>query len=529
MSKRNECQVCAEITRIYLDPMAGSSVAPLAQVEFLFENGHQTSALLSADQLTVSALKKAVPRLRAEANLRPLAVDLTTQFYNMLDSGSQHTGLLLPQNGLQRLPDRSSLYVMGDRVLGTAQYPYLLRPPVDYHIITTPIGTPLALLFSELCYASPIVLLAVVFLFTTLLRSWIGEIALSWQGVLNIVGKQGLGKTTLARLITDWICDKQNRPAMLYSAGSTASAIRETMVNARDLPLVVDDLCLSASPKLQQKYRDLGAQLVREGANASGISKKCGNQTLTLHCSAGIIMTAEFALENDSDITRCIFLPLEKKPDIPASLTPELIGAGCQAFIEWFLSHEAEADDAFQDASMKEISPSFHPRVWGNYTVLKTVFQLALRAAREDGLSDAQSDAARQQYQSAVEQSLQYQQNLRRSLDRRRKKGNLAAVLMSCYENDTFTLTKKIEKLDKRDGILWKGNYLCLRRDALERTVRIQDGYQDYTINQIVRELKDMGALTIQEEDTAQVRLKKGTPRVYRINLDILEHYQEEY
>ena len=100
---------------------------------------------------------------------------------------------------------------------------------------------------------------------------------------------------------------------------------------------------------------------------------------------------------------------------------------------------------------------------------------------------------------------------------------------MSCYENDTFTLTKKIEKLDKRDGILWKGNYLCLRRDALERTVRIQDGYQDYTINQIVRELKDMGALTIQEEDTAQVRLKKGTPRVYRINLDILEHYQEEY
>ena len=74
------------------------------------------------------------------------------------------------------------------------------------------------------------------------------------------------------------------------------------MVTARDLPLVIDDLCLSASPKLQQKYRDLGAQFVREGTNASGISKKAGNQTMSFSCNAGIILTAEFALENPSDM-----------------------------------------------------------------------------------------------------------------------------------------------------------------------------------------------------------------------------------
>ena len=72
-------------------------------------------------------------------------------------------------------------------------------------------------------------------------------------------------------------------------------------------------------------------------------------------------------------------------------------------------------------------------------------------------------------------------------------------------------------------------NDLCLRRAALERAVRLQNGYQDYTISKIVRELKDMGALVIQEENTAQVRLKKGTPRVYRIRLEVLEECEEYF
>ena len=91
-----------------------------------------------------------------------------------------------------------------------------------------------------------------------------------------------------------------------------------------------------------------------------------------------------------------------------------------------------------------------------------------------------------------------------------------------------FNLTKNIKKLDKRDGIEWK-NDLCLRPAALERAVRLQDGYQDYTLSKIARELKDMGALVIQEEGTLQVRLKKDTPRVYRIRFDALEEYEERF
>ena len=47
--------------------------------------------------------------------------------------------------------------------------------------------------------------------------------------------------------------------------------------------------------------------------------------------------------------------------------------------------------------------------------------------------------------------------------------------------------------------------------------------------SKIARELKDMGALVIQEEGTLQVRLKKDTPRVYRIRFDALEEYEERF
>ncbi len=59
--------------------------------------------------------------------------------------------------------------------------------------------------------------------------------------------------------------------------------------------------------------------------------------------------------------------------------------------------------------------------------------------------------------------------------------------------------------------------------------VRSQDGYGAYTLNKTVRELKDMRALVIQEEEAATVKLKHGLPRVYRIRLDVLEDCAEEY
>lgn len=248
-------------------------------------------------------------------------------------------------------------------------------------MLLSPMQHPLSALFSELVSCSAAVVVPIIFLFTTLLRSWINGDHAVLAGSTGYHRRSGSGQDHARTEDYRLDRDSQNKPALLYSAGSTPAAIHDTMVTARDLPLVIDDLCLSASPKLQQKYRDLGAQFVREGTNASAISKKSGNLTTSFSCNAGIILTAEFALENPSDITRCIFIALTQPPVVTSSLTPKLIGAACRRFIEWFLQHESEAAEDFRKINSEEKPDDMHPRVFHNFLILRTVFSLALRAA----------------------------------------------------------------------------------------------------------------------------------------------------
>lgn len=104
----------------------------------------------------------------------------------------------------------------------------------------------------------------------------------------------------------------------------------------------------------------------------------------------------------------------------------------------------------------------------------------------------------------------------------------MASILLKGYEQSAFRLTQKINTLAKCNGIIWNVD-LCLRYDALEHFVRLQDGYGNYMISKITQELRDMGVLVIQESGTYQVHLKRGFQRVYRIRLDALRHYAKEF
>ena len=132
-------------------------------------------------------------------------------------------------------------------------------------------------------------LLAIVFLIVTLVRSWVKQTRADYQAILYIVGGQGFGKTTLAHLLTDWHKDADGDADLFFEAGSTIAAIREQMAQARDLPLVVDDLCKSSSKTTERQRKELGAQLVREGANSAPIIKKLpGGRMSKQKCSASI-------------------------------------------------------------------------------------------------------------------------------------------------------------------------------------------------------------------------------------------------
>lgn len=239
-------------------------------------------------------------------------------------------------------------------------------------------------------------------------------------------------------------------------------------------------------------------------------------------------MTAEFALDNASDITRCIFLNIDKPLCLPPSLSSDLIGAACVAFLEWFLVNETLMQNQIQHLSGENWASITHPRVKANVQILDWGFRAFAYAASTEGASQQLIDIAYDHFCEAMEHSLDYQDHLLDQLDRQRQKGNISALLLEGYNHNTFDLCKNVKKLKSHEGIIWHGD-LCLRREALERFVRLQDGYGNYTIAKIVQELKDIGALVIQEDGTAQVKLAKGAPRVYRIRSEVLFDTKQEF
>lgn len=489
------------------------------------------------------ALHRAIPLLQC-ASSRHRALFDAYLFENMqkfLENPEKNAvrAYFFAQNGIVHLDDGSTCTVLGDRILGYKGQRCVAQPMCSWRI---PEGTPdSCITLAKLLTNQPsAVLLTTAYTLLTTVRSAVIESGVDLQAVLYITGAQGLGKTTLARRVAGFINNADtDRPALLFDAGSTLAATRDAMASARDLPIVVDDLCLSASRAAQQRRKDLGAQLVREAANVTKIIKKApSGQTMTLHNVAGVIMTAEFMLENASDVTRCVMAPITQPLDLPDALTPSVMAGAVELFLQHYLLDSENLLCRLHNLlKNNEQIPALQncpeQRVRTNLTALYWAFQEFVAIFATDIQFDNLARDLVRNFQHALADSVEQTNAALARVRSLTPEGNIAYVLLNAYHKQQFNLMpegKKIRKLLKYDGLLIK-NKLCLRTCALQQLVNQSPGYRGWTLNRIVAELASYGALCIQEQGTYQIKVSDDSDalRVYCIKIDVLEQAAERY
>lgn len=296
-------------------------------------------------------------------------------------------GSYFEKNGIYRLSDGAFCAVEGNRVLGISGRDCLVSKDVSMLSVLRA-GRTSATQLPLLAMSPNAVLLVFAFVLLTLVRSAVIDAGIDFQGVLFITGSQGIGKTCLARRIAGFVTrqgDPPHRPALFFDAGSTPSAIRDAMSLYRDLPLIIDDLCISASPRMMQRRLELTTQIVREATNAADIVKKSSRgELLRLQCVAGVVFTAEILLNSRSELTRLILVPLDQPLLLPEELDADTISAIAGEFLNYFIDHSdsllTELRKVIQrDGNIFAFSECHNPRVRTNLLTMRWAFQTMIK------------------------------------------------------------------------------------------------------------------------------------------------------
>lgn len=531
-------------------------------IELILEDGSMRRLTLPMTSNLARRIVAEEPRaILLKSSYAPLVQKhIVDQLSKIGRPGECQRGLYLPGNGTYRLADDRHITVWNGRVAGSTklEVPYMIRPNDSYHIAKHT-ENPIQTLVNALQENDAALVQSVVYALLVSRRDVLTAEQHPLQGGLYIAGVQSSGKTTLARRVFGYTerIGTPGKPALILEAVSTEASVRDTLSENPGCVVIIDDLAHSSSRTIEAHRKKLGGAMLRLAAN-EGDSTKKGKTGKTDHrdCTAGIALTAEFVLDGVSELTRSIFVYLDKKLHLTEDVRPALIGAVLEEFADWFadnydhaieLLHQiadspnipinlrADGADEFTELLARE------RRIQDNLALLQWAFVCLIEMIKEriDLPSDVEH-ALRRKFWEAVHCSVRKQVEEFAKIQSHLKEGNIAFLLCEAVDSDEFNLCRKKSNLFKRNGIIWKEDKrgrpveVGIKPTALVQFIRNQNGYQNFSSRKITNYLKDIGALTLQEEKSNTCHLgtdKKGRnlPRVLRIDVQTLRVNAEKY
>lgn len=437
-------------------------------------------------------------------------------------------GLAFCQTGLHRL-EKGAVFVAGNRVIGGCEVDAIFSQdiarlhlePARYES-----GRQAEELLERLQANDPFVTTPVfAFGILTALQSLVLECGIPLASVLYISGRSGLGKTeTVKRFFAVYDQDNTGRPALITEAGSTMAGFRENLRAARDLPVVLDDLCLSTGKDSQRKRLQTGAQVIREASNKGAVRTKAGGHGMFPSTEAGVAITAEFDMQTVSDVTRCIIVSLDH-PMKGGRTDDRSIAAGAlSAFLEWFLPRYEQEAQLLRERYQATTENKRLDRLATGQFCLQWAFERFMRFGVETGATD---ETCYKETIRFFDRTLKiWNKKQKQILDRIESaiiKESIPCLLWKGIQKKIIPVHQKLKKLEEGYAVI-RGQDLFLPPGVAEWFISVQNGYRGINRNRIGRALKLAGVLVTHESDKANtVKPAQGFHRVYHIRLDQLE------
>lgn len=178
------------------------------------------------------------------------------------------------------------------------------------------------------------------------MRSLFSQLSLTTFPFCAVIGGQGLGKTTICQRFS-LLYDDLQRPGRHWAeidAKSTAASTVDTISRYRDQVVLLDDLAKSISTAQMRERKNLLGDVLRFASNETNRCKMDGSQQLQEYfCNVGLIFTGEFSLDNPSDISRTITVPINEQLQGGKQQDRVLAATAFRWFILWMLSRIDEA------------------------------------------------------------------------------------------------------------------------------------------------------------------------------------------
>ena len=473
-------------------------------------------------------------------------------------------GYLFPGSGTYTLPSGEPLVIWNNRIAGNKpkNIPFYIKNSASAILLennNSPIETMVnAILQNDCCITLPL-----AFAMLVSRRDIVSDMGYPLRGGLYITAPQGAGKTTLARQMLGYVVTKQNtrNPALFMESVSTEAAVRDSLSENPGYVVIIDDLCKSSSRAIEKKRRELGSAVLRLAAN-EGDSAKKDKQGETQHnyCTGGIALTAEFVLDGQSELTRSIFVNITEPLELTREIQPSLTGGVLSCFADWFannydtaleiLMNRCENPDILDVIGLSN-DPQYdfflrERRIRDNFSLMRWAFDCFIAMAKKNPTFSPHIERALYtKFWKAVRNSLAKQLEVLNQIQSQTKEGNIAYLLKQAIDSKkVFNVCKKRDRNDLHtmDGIIWKKDsdknilQIGLRQTSIVQFIRHQNGYQTYNSRKILQELKDDGALVLQEDNSFTVHLgkraengKTNLPRVVLIKYDVLSDCAQKY